>query len=179
MLCKRPFVKGGTVPFGCGQCLPCRLNRRRVWTARQVLESFMHDESVFVTLTYDEEHVHPDGHLVPDHVTRWLKRFRKAIYPLKVRYFLCGEYGDTSWRPHYHLSLFGVGRWCEELIEETWPYGFVQVGDFNEQTAQYVAGYVVKKLTNEDHHALDGRPPEYARQSRRPGLDADAYGCSS
>lgn len=167
---------GGAVPVGCGQCLPCRINRRRIWAARQYLESLCHDENCFVTLTYNDEHVPPSGSLVPRDYQLFLKKFRHHLDKegIRLRYVLCGEYGERSLRPHYHASFFGVGGWCSELVDKAWGHGFVQVAEFNQATAQYVAGYVVKKLSNADDGRLAGRYNEFGRQSNRPGIGAPA-----
>lgn len=162
------------MPVGCGQCLPCRISRRRMWTARQYLEALCHDENAFVTLTYDDEHLPDGGTLVPKHVQDWLKTLRSGIGDTKIRYFLAGEYGEHSLRPHYHLSVFGAGLWLSEYVEKYWKFGFVQVAEFNEYTAQYVCGYVTKKLSNDEDGRLDGRANEFARMSNRPGLGAPA-----
>lgn len=170
----------GTVPFGCGQCLPCRINRRRQWMVRQVLESYGHEENCFVTLTYDEEHLPEGNGLSKRDVQLFLKKLRKAYYPRPIRFFACGEYGPATRRPHYHLSLFGLSsssfdtyhcRPCEWHVARCWAKGFVSVGDFTAETAQYVAGYVVKKI--EDRH-IQHPVPEFALMSRRPGIGAGA-----
>ena len=46
-----------TIP--CGRCIGCRLERSRQWAMRCVHEAEMHDENVFVTLTYDDDHLPP------------------------------------------------------------------------------------------------------------------------
>lgn len=189
MLCKRPFM-GGAVPFGCGQCLPCRVNRRRQWMWRQFLESLCHEENCFITLTYSDEFLPAGGNLSKDVVPRTIRAIRKAIAPQRVRYFYVGEYGDETYRPHYHVSMFGMSGYSvyevlsgtggtigvrgDTIIQQCWPYGFVKVDEFNELTAQYVAGYVVKKLTSYGDPRLSGRVPEFARMSRRPGLGSAA-----
>ena len=108
MVCKKPFTRG-VEAYGCGQCLPCRVNRRRIWTHRVLLEAIKSSESSFITLTYDDENLPENGSLCPSHVRDWLKRIRKKVEPRKLRYFLVGEYGDETKRPHYHVALFGVG----------------------------------------------------------------------
>lgn len=190
MLCKKPFIGHAAVPFGCGQCLPCRIKRRRIWTHRLLLESFTHGDSAFVTLTYSQESIPDNGSLVPKDTQDWLKRFRKA-FPGKIRYFLVGEYGDDSQRPHYHAILFGYptclrGRTdhrlsvcCPncELIKTTWKKGGVDLRGVGKESIQYVSGYVVKKLNGKDERSiltLKGRYPEFARMSRRPGIGATA-----
>lgn len=189
MRCRNPYVQGVRA-FPCGQCMPCRLNRRRVWTHRLLLEQLQHGDSAFVTLTYDDDHLPLGESLVPKDAQDWLKRFRKDIYPLKVRYYLVGEYGDESFRPHYHVALFGyptcrfgVSRYsrsrlgcCDicDRVRDTWGRGYVSLGILEPNSAQYIAGYVTKKMTSGDDPRLGGRHPEFARMSLRPGLGYDA-----
>lgn len=173
MLCERPFFVANKAPVGCGQCEPCRINRRRLWANRMVLESLTHSENSFLTLTYDEAHIPENGTLVPKHWTDFLKRFRLAIAPERVRFFAVGEYGDESQRPHYHACLFGVGPFAHDIVQRCWRFGFTYLAEFSPATAAYVAGYVVKKFAGKAV-CLDGRHPEFTRQSNRPGIGAGA-----
>lgn len=170
MLCKKPYIQG-IQPYGCGQCLPCRLNRRRLWSHRLMLESYFHEESCFVTLTYDQENLPHGNTLVPKHPQDWLKRLRRNS-SRKIRYFLVGEYGDDTQRAHYHAALFGVGYSHSELIRQSWGKGHVHIGDLTEKSAAYIAGYVTKKMTSPDDPRLNGRYPEFARMSLKPGIGA-------
>lgn len=170
MLCKKPYSQG-VLSFSCGQCMPCRLNRRRLWTHRLALENYSHGDSCFVTLTYKPEEEPDDRSLQPKDVQDWLKRLRSRT-GLKIRYYLVGEYGDESQRPHYHAALFGIGQFHTEEIGSTWGKGFVFVGDLTEASAAYIAGYVTKKMTSRNDSRLQGRHPEFARMSRRPGIGA-------
>lgn len=164
-----------------------------------LLESRLHGDSSFVTLTYDEEHLPEEGSLNPRHTQGWLKRLRKSLGADRVRYYLVGEYGESTWRPHYHVALFGYPA-CErgrtehresvccgscQRIKETWGFGGVDVGELTLESAQYIAGYVTKKLTVPDSEVnrlwriqrnclLGERHPEFARMSRRPGIGAGA-----
>lgn len=167
MLCKKPFRKEGA-SFGCGQCMPCRLNRRRIWTHRMMLEALVHDRSSFLTLTYNKDCVPHAGSLCPLDLQLWLKRFRKKAG--KFRYYAVGEYGDSSERPHYHLAVFGLGREAGPDVQDTWGKGFTYTGDLTLASAQYVAGYVTKKMTDTNDERLCGRYPEFARMSLRPGI---------
>lgn len=193
MLCTNPFVEGNTV-HGCGQCMPCRVQRRRLWCHRLMLESLMHGDSAFVTLTYSEENVRYSSAglctLDSTDPQKWLKRIRLAVSPVRLRFYLVGEYGDATWRPHYHAALFGfkpcvfgysglaprqpcVCVSCR-LVSDTWGLGFSSVGKLELQSAQYLAGYVTKKMTRRDDVRLQGRLPEFARMSLRPGIGAGA-----
>lgn len=183
MICKKPFFRG-RIPFGCGQCLPCRINRGRQWTWRQFLESLTHNENCFLTLTYRDEDLPANNSLRPRDLQLFLKRLRKRIAPHEIRFFAVGEYGHEGtrgWNPHYHLSLFGVsglsifdGVSFGRICEEEWGFGFAPVYEFNHHTAAYVCGYVTKKLTRPDDERLEGRHPEFARMSRRPGIGWEA-----
>lgn len=172
MICEDPF-RFGVIPCGCGKCLPCKINRRRIWTTRMIMELAKVGKGSFITLTYNEENVPKSGSLVPKDATLFIKRLRKSISPVKVRYYLAGEYGEKGERPHYHIALFGVNP--EEIkckVEKTWKKGFSMIGSLNKNSVQYIAGYVLKKKFFRNDPRLKGRYPEYSRMSRRPGIGA-------
>jgi len=177
----------------CGHCLACRINRRRLWTHRLLLEAAASSDSSFLTLTYADEHLPMTKNgqsptLSPMHLQRWLKRFRRRVAPLKLRFYAVGEYGEDNGRPHYHLAMFGwpvcrrgqtrwsrAGKCCEacDPIRETWGMGSIMSLELNSYTAQYIVGYVIKKMTAADDNRLQpGQFPEFARMSNRPGIGA-------
>lgn len=160
-----------------------------------MLEAGLFEDNAFLTLTYDDSSlpIALSGFptLAPEHTKNWLKRLRKAIAPTRLRFFLAGEYGETTWRPHYHAAIFGLptcsrGRtrrlpgsarpvWkgcCAscELVGNTWGHGDVDLGILETSSAQYVAGYVTKKMMHRLDPRLRGREPEFSRKSNRPGL---------
>lgn len=162
-----------------------------------VIESLGHERSSFITLTYDDAFLPRGGNLQPKEVTDWLKRLRSVLAdqkpPVRVRYFLSGEYGEISLRPHYHLALFGAGPGTifpagvllyaqtgigppqaiytfEQLVDATWRRGFTSCFMLNERTAAYTAGYVVKKLATKTDPRLKLLSPEFIRMSNRPGI---------
>lgn len=59
-----------------------------------------------------------------------------------------------------------------DLVRDTWGHGNVHLGEVNLQSAAYIAGYVTKKMTSKDDERLQGRHPEFSRQSNRPGIGA-------
>ena len=156
----------------------CRINKRRMWAGRIMLEN-MWTEGYFVTLTYSDENLTwcEDGvpTLNPEDLRNFLKRFRKLYGDL--RYFACGEYGDRTHRPHYHLAMFKDDwRNPEEQVRRAWspggePIGHISIGLMNHARAHYIASYVVKKL-GKTNPELGLRSPEFARMSRKPPLGA-------
>lgn len=165
-MCSKPFRKGGE-EFGCGQCMPCRFNRRRLWTARLMLEAHQHEASFFLTLTFNKENYPADGSVSVREAQLFLKRLR-YFAGQDFRYFIVGEYGDATWRPHYHACVFGLRD--AVAIERAWQKGFVHVLPLTYELAQYCVGYTVKKLTKADDERLKGRCPEFARMSLKPGI---------
>lgn len=163
--------------FPCGKCMPCLVSRRIQWTTRMMLESMLYDSSSFVTLTYNKENCPVE--LKHKDLTDFLKRLRHVVG--KFRYFAVGEYGDESHRPHYHMAVFGIGpqvlagpEGVGSPLDTTWGKGYVYAGDLTWDSARYIAGYVTKKLTDKDDVALNGKVPEFARMSLKPGIGAKA-----
>lgn len=155
----------GDIVFGCGQCFPCRFNKRREHTHRIMLESMLYEDNCFVTLTYAPEFLPQDLSVNPRTLTLYIKRLREALRPRTFRHFSVGEYGDISDRPHYHLALFGVSPNDFDAIGQAWNMGMVHVGTLTLESAQYIAGYVTKKMTSKLDPRLNGRHPEFARMS--------------
>lgn len=179
---KNPWSDPIKVP--CGQCIACRLNRASDWATRIMHEKKMCGCACFVTLTYNDENVprvigHDGteyGTLVKRDVQLFLKRLRKEIEPKKIRYYLCGEYGDKFGRPHYHVIIFGqsANRDFERLLQSVWPFGFISVGTVSFDSAAYVARYCTKLLTGPKKIWYEERNilPEFSLMSRRPGIGA-------
>lgn len=154
----------------------------------------MHDDNCFVTLTYNDQHLPIDGSLNKQHFQKFMKRLRKK-YGDGIRFFHCGEYGEHFDRPHYHACLFNIAftdqifykrerdnnYYISEELNEVWGKGFCVIGELTFESAAYVARYVTKKVTGKraDEHYYRDNPltgamrqlkPEYATQSRRPGI---------
>jgi len=125
-----------------------------------------------VTLTYSPEHVPKDGSLRPRDAQLWLKRLRKALWPQTLRFFLVGEYGDETRRPHYHAAVFGVdpvvaggSDGVSGVVKATWGAGHTYVGDLTRDSASYIAGYVTKKIVKHDDPFFKDHHREFARMS--------------
>lgn len=124
-----------------------------------------------------------------------MRRLRRRVG--SCRFFVCGEYGDTSLRPHYHAILFGqtffdgvpCGKdiFSSAILSSLWPQGFSSFGSVTYQSAAYCAGYVLKKVvgTSDAADRLRGRRytrvdmrtgeyvdviPEFGRMSLKPGI---------
>lgn len=155
--------------------MPCRLNRRRLWTHRLLLEQRCHEFSCFATLTYSDDNLPEGGSLRPKDMQLWLKRLRSLLGAARpIRFYAVGEYGENTWRPHYHAALFGLSDLEGPLLDRSWQLGSVHVGQLTRESAQYIAGYVTKKMVDPEDPRLGGRHPEFARMSRRPGIGAGA-----
>lgn len=157
-------------------------------------ESSMHDHSSYVTLTYDDSHLPDKGSLDYRHFQLFMKRLRARVGG--VRFYMCGEYGEENWRPHFHACLFGVhfadqvflarlksgfNIYRSALLENLWPHGYSSVGEVTFESVAYVARYVMKKINGakaEGHYERVSEEtgeiyrllPEFNRMSLRPGI---------
>lgn len=107
-------IRSGAIEVPCGNCAPCRLEYSRVWANRCYLESLCHPYTWFITLSYrDDALVYNPGAqfatLEKDALSSFMRKVRDYYgHNLNIRYFGCGEYGDRTMRPHYHLIVFGA-----------------------------------------------------------------------
>lgn len=110
----------------CGQCLGCRLDRAQQWTSRIMHEASLHDESLFLTLTYNDKNIPSNFSLNKRDITLFLKSLRKHYQDIALlRFYQVGEYGKNPGfdfvrlpgeqslkaerrksRPHHHVALF-------------------------------------------------------------------------
>ena len=200
MYCSYPKQSGnGLRP--CGGCWPCRINKRREWTGRILLESLFWPETSFVTLTYDDAHLPMiDGLPVVyrKDYDRFKRQFKRSAFGPTFRYYGVAEYGDETFRPHYHFIMFGVGPgWLEE-IRKAWSVrirekdvtpkaikekrifrdhkgqlreqlGYVTSELLVPERAAYAARYTAKKMNKPDDTRLKGRTPEFRSMSKQQG----------
>ena len=183
------------VTVRCGQCTGCRLDRSAEWAIRCHHEAALYEDNCFITLTYRDEDLPDPPSVDVREFQLFMKRLRKKYAPKKIRFFHCGEYGDTNRRPHYHAILFnhdfedkklwrmsnGLPLYVSEDLSSLWPLGFSSVGAATFQSAAYVARYIMKKVTgpmaestyehvSPETGEITQLQPEYVTMSRRPGL---------
>ena len=188
------------VTLCCGRCTGCRLERSRQWAMRCVHEASLHEENAFITLTYDDDHLPAGGTLKKKDYQDFMKALRHYYYPKRIRYYMCGEYGEQSVRPHYHACLFGldftdkvcytekqgIRLYISSTLNHIWKKGFTTVGEVTFDSAAYVARYIMKKINGEkayEHYkSIDFETgeifdliPEYTTMSRRPGIGREWY----
>lgn len=192
------------IEIPCGKCIGCRLAYSRAWADRCLLELKDHESAYFVTLTYDDDSVPRSLYADPNtgeafeaftlrkrDLQLFHKRLRKAIdYP--IRFFACGEYGDSTLRPHYHDIIFGLklndlkfysrsnlgyNYYNSAFLSKIWSKGHVVVGEVTWDTCAYTARYVMKKLKGQEavfyeNHNIE---PPFVVMSRKPGIARKYY----
>lgn len=199
------FVERGNITrsllLPCNQCVGCRLERSRQWAMRCMHEASLHKKNCFLTLTYNDENLPAGPSLKYDDVQLFWKRLREWRYRAEgvreVRYYCCGEYGESTARPHYHACVFGFdfpdkmyfrksggdGKlFTSALLSRLWPVGMSSIGEVTFESAAYVARYMMKKVTGDaaalHYRVVDAgtgeivdRVPEFAHMSQSIGRD--------
>lgn len=188
------YFDGETViNLPCRSCNGCLKARSVDWSVRCYHEAKLHTvdwrdpgtgitteipNSAVVTLTYNDEHLPPNRLLRHHDFQKFMKRVAnrkqakhkaarlpgRASYP---RFFMCGEYGGQTSRPHYHAIIFGESfedRYTDDFglnqmsyeLDQLWSQplhpgdpptniGRATVDAFSFAAAGYVAGYIAKQ----------------------------------
>lgn len=160
----------------CRKCFECIQSYSTNWALRCSLEAKQYTKNCFITLTYDNEHLEDIN--VPA-VQKFIKRLRKYFGAKSLRYFACGEYGENTRRPHYHIIIFGVDfsddriflkrdkcgnvLYFSPLLSKLWKNGFHSIGDLSFESAKYCAKYMQK------FNFADGKK-SFTLQSRKPAI---------
>lgn len=180
-MCVKPVVirdkitrKVHLVP--CGKCIECRRAYQNEWIFRLSQEIKQSPVPLFVTLTYNDEHLPlgDNGNITQSVVLKsdvqlFLKRLRKMNVFGKFRYFAVGEYGSKSTcRAHYHLVIMPKDpipvSLANRVISHAWtklkskkfgvemrePIGFVKVKFCTPKQVHYVCKYM-NKLDDRKH----------------------------
>ena len=181
-----------TLPIRCGKCEGCLKSKINDWAFRLEQEARQSLYCHFVTLTYEPASVPLSKNLLPTlkkrDVQLYLKRLRKLQGHSNIKYFAVGEYGSTTYRPHYHLLLFNVDE--RKDIENAWKLngenlGYPHIGDdIGNGAVPYTLKYMYKKglvpawpdidedtgeiLTDDQK---DDRLPEFRLMSQKLGIN--------
>ncbi|WNK13823.1 MAG: replication initiator protein [Microvirus sp.] len=195
--CVAPFPwidksTGESITLPCGKCYPCLSRRASGWSYRLMKEERISSSSYFITFTYDDEHVpRTDNNfktLYKRHLQLFFKKLRKLHPPRCIKYFCAGEYGTSSYRPHYHAILFNLDlskllnkrdayfiKTRQIILDgkspfhsQLWPHGHITIG----LTTAASVGYTLKYMMKESRiplHKNDDRVPEFQLQSKGLG----------
>lgn len=174
----------------CGKCMDCRQRRASGWAFRLQKEYERSSTAYFITYSYDQEHVPrtPKGvrTLSKRDFQLYMKRLRKAHGP-GLRYYVCGEYGPKTLRPHYHALMFNVdlsillkdptaakkadhfshvmldGKF--QYQDPYWKNGHITIGLITQASVNYCLKYI-----NKPHRVPqwpgDDRQPEFSLMSK-------------
>lgn len=186
-MCTSPFyLREYRFEVPCGQCLQCRINKRKEWSLRLLHQMSYMPNCVFLTLTYDDFNLLSPS-LNKTEFQLFMKRLRKR-HKVDIKYFACGEYGDKSYRKHFHAIIYGLplktfledsksthrfmkkGFVYHSLQLPYWSYGYAIITGVSEDTIGYVCGYVTKKLKGyKEKYAELGLTPPFQLQSQGLG----------
>lgn len=188
----------------CGKCDGCRLERSRQWAVRCMHEAQMHEQNCVITLTYNDEHLPDRENLQYTDFQLFMKRLRKKFKGRKIRFFMCGEYGENRRRPHFHACLFGIDfddklyfkttasgtkLYTSRVLNSLWSIkggdniGYATIGTLDFASASYIARYVMKKVSsNSAYEFIDietgevsYNDKEFNRMSLKKGIGESWY----
>lgn len=146
----------------------------------------MYENNIFLTLTYDEEHLESPW-LNYEHYQTFIKDLRDRVgYEPedRISYMVTGEYGEKYKRPHWHAIIFNYAPtdakhkytterqervFTSDLLTKLWGRGAIEYGDVTLDSAGYVARYAAKKLVHGDDQSHPFHPIHKTSKGRAIG----------
>lgn len=166
----------------CRKCSVCRVGKisflEKLCDYETAYQYRQGNFSSFVTLTLRDGQISHCG-LCRSQYIRFLDNFRirlKREYNKSYKYVGCAEYGDETFRPHYHYVLFGVNPFeAESILRKIWKHSNFDVGYLQPGGTRYVIDYIMtnsNKLTDDNNqYYLDrGLCPPFFTKSSNLGL---------
>lgn len=112
------FEKASPIP--CGSCVGCQMDYANQWKNRLMAEFKESKNAYFITLTYNDLNLPKNCQLDKKQCQVFLKRlkdyFLKNFDYKEIKYYLVGEYGSNTYRPHYHAIFFNLPLTLNELF---------------------------------------------------------------
>lgn len=180
---------GRILLIGCGKCPNCLKKKSQEWTARLLKEMEKHKFCYFITMTY-KDLVSEDGEIKDINkrdLQLFLKRYRKK-YDVDLTYYITGEHGETSQRPHYHAIFFqdkeipGLRFYADNLFisdefAKVWSHGNCLISkQVNERSIKYTIAYTMKKLGEEKIVLMSkGIGLDYFKDNKERIMDHDGF----
>lgn len=159
-------------PVPCGRCPPCRLRRASGWSFRLMQQDRIAQSSHFITLTYATSNVplSPNGYKTLDKrdIQLFFKRLRKAHDVSNIKYYVAGEYGGQTNRPHYHAIIFNARL---DLVQPAWDKGDIHYGTVSGASIGYTLKYMCKDSKKRYYGTKDDRATEFSLMSKGLGLN--------
>lgn len=174
----------------CGRCPHCNEKYKMQLGTRGRHELMYHPSAMFITLTVADENIEKvfgkNRELKHYEFQKFIKRLRKFMSnkeeykDIKIKYLMCGEYGEKGGRPHYHAVIYGLrfndckiwkrGKnplYRSKQLEKLWKYGYSSIGNVTFQSIQYLGKYVCKAREEGAEDILDLETGEF-RKKKKP-----------
>lgn len=173
---------GEYIVVPCGKCVACLSNKQQEWALRLSEEIKVSSSAKFITLTYSDDKLPRNDlgfpTLVKKDVQDFLGRLRSRLryYGLdnKIRYYVCGEYGPQTFRPHYHMLLFNYPFNVDIKLEilKDWQNGEnITISSANAARCAYITKYMLAYNDSfQDYLDKTGVEKPFSLMSRRPGI---------
>lgn len=147
----------------CGHCLNCMVKKQsslEFLCKKELNENYRKGYGAsFVTLTYDDSHlpINDLGFMTlrRSDVQKFIKNMRRQMEYYNCyrhfKYIYCGELGDSTSRPHYHLIFIGLSdSEVKKYTRKLWKYGLCDVGSLGAGGIRYVLKYMTKALPSKN-----------------------------
>lgn len=149
----------------CGRCAHCTSRRISQWSFRLMQQDKVSQSAHFITLTYANQHVPISSNGFPSlrkrDVQLFFKRLRKGSTG-NIKYYVCGEYGGKTDRPHYHAIIFNADV---AKIGASWQLGHCHYGNVTGASVGYTLKYMSKGPWRPKHER-DDRAPQFSLMSK-------------